>query len=229
MDSEQFNPGARHKKRPGWVSIAVVLLSAVIIGGVFVYHAAHSRTRTFDALANTNQPLVISTTDTIANNQSSSTMQSDGHGHYIQSFELRGKPMTTIYTPGGFFQCQGAAPAEHSCVKYPNDLTQSNVDPGASTFNQDKIKQLQRTAKYNGQQKCPYGNGTCDVWYSTTQYDTTTYYYINTASKRIVQTIHYGRFGADKNSAKVTVKTTYTFKDVRIVVPTIYTDAPKSQ
>ncbi|HSW80042.1 MAG TPA: hypothetical protein VLG47_04670 [Candidatus Saccharimonadales bacterium] len=244
MDTEQSKAGTARKKRKKWVIIAIVILLAILVGGALAYSAAKNKTNgsagspdksgssathPFDASPNRNQSLIVTTTSTISGRDITSTVQSDGHGNYNYLFDLQGKPMTTIYTTDGFYQCKGTVQAVQSCVKYPYDPTQSNVDPSGPTFDSAKIKELKGTVKYSGQKKCPDAKSTCDVWVATTKYDTTTYYYVDTASKQIMQTIHYGRFSEDKNSTKVTIKNTYTYKYVHVTVPTNYTDAPKPQ
>jgi len=230
----------KHKRRSIWVVITIVLASLVICGAL-VYSAAHKHTNSpkgisgktdrssnhpFVAESNSNQPLIVTTSSVITNRTITSTVQSDGIGNYLYTYDLGGKPMHTVYTPDAFYQCKGA---DQACVKYPNDPSISNFDPGGYAFSPEKIKELKNTAKYSGQQRCPGGNSTCDVWYAISKYNTSTYYYVDTASKQIVQTIHYGRFGEGKSATKVTVKNTYTYQHVHVTVPTDYTDAPKSK
>jgi len=227
--SDTFTP---RTKRTKWSVTAGSIIALLLIGAVSVYLAkinnkeSSALNRPFTAEANISTPYVATITDTVLNRTHHTTVESDGHGDYNYPSTNDGMPMTTVYTPDGFYQCNSAS---QLCTKYPNDPSISNIDPGGYSFSSTKINDLKSTAKYNSQQKCPDSRNTCDVWYTTTMYNTSTYYYVDTANKKIMQTIHYGRFSEARDSAKITIKVAYDYKNVTVSIPTKYTVAPQTQ
>jgi hypothetical protein len=225
-----------------WVLAVSAVVAALMIGGVIAYIAAKNNTsgstgvsktvssiskHQFAAVPNINQPFIATIENTLINHTTTTTLQSDGHGNRAYIITNPGMSTTTIYTSDAYYVCNNSL---QSCKKYSEVSANSNSsDPGTYTYSAAQIKNLRTTTKYGGQQKCPNGVGTCNVWFFTTQYHTTTYYYVNAATKQIVQYIHHGYLSGFKNDPKVTIKITYTYKNVHITIPTNYTIAPQSQ
>lgn len=225
--------GEKESHRRRW--IIIILLILLIAGGVAAYfitkddennnETSTSQTttpptttsqKTFSPAVNSNQPYAATVTTNANGQKKTATLISDGQGNFSYSTEVSGQTVSTVYTKDAYYICQGTS----KCIKYATtNLSKSGFDPSSYQYDTSRIENLKNSANYKGQQACPNGGGTCEVWSVTSANgNTTSTVYINTSTKRIVK--------ATTSNGTTENDITYDYKNVHITVPTNYTTVP---
>jgi hypothetical protein len=229
-----MNPESQSPKSSGgrsWTWIIVLVLLVLIGGAIAVYlvdknnKPSNSSTtsstqptkHTFAPAVNSNQPYSATITTDVNGQQKSTTMVSDGQGNYSYTYQANGQTLTTIYTPGAYYVCTSST----QCIKYTTtNANKSGFDPSTYQYDSTKLESLKNTAAYKGQQACPSGTGTCDVWAVTSANGgTASTIFVDTATKKIAK--------ATYSSGTTSSGVTYEYKNVHIAIPTSYTNAPQ--
>ena len=234
MDSGYTSSGGVQKSSKKWLWITLAVILLLIIGATIAYfitknnststsstnsstsQSSTSTAKSFAPAVNSNQPYAATISTNVNGTQKSATMVSDGKGNYSYTYQAGGKTVSTVYTPDAYYVCNGSS----QCIKYAtSSTTASGFDPSTYQYDTAKIENLKNTAAYKGQQTCPGGNGTCEVWsVSSDSGNTTSTLYIDTATKRIAK--------ATYSSGTTKSEVTYNYKDVHIAIPSSYTTAP---
>jgi hypothetical protein len=229
MKTDSSHTGQVKKKSTNllWV---VTAIAALIIIGISIAYFANKNTpissidspkKPFDAAVNSKDPMTITRNNRLQGDKTGSiaVLQSDGKGNYNYELIANGKPFnTSVFTPEAEYACKdGSSP----CIKYPRDTSANSFNPSGFTYTPSLINKIKAIATYRGQQSCPIGTSTCDVWVIFVKANKRLYY-VNIANKNIVATIDTGHIG----TTAITTLITYQYKDVLVTVPTNYTDAP---
>ncbi len=218
--------------------IMLIVLVLILVGGAAAYFvnknnndeqaqqaaqaAQAAKTKetanTLSAASTSGMPFVATVSTTTSGGQKvNGVMSSDGDGNVSYAYKADGKDVSLIYTADAYYLCNGT----DTCIKYPSSSTSgSGFDPSAYQYDSNRIASLKDTAAYKGQQTCPGGGGTCDVW-SVSSAGATTTMYVNASTKKI---------------AKVTTATatsssdiTYEYKNVTVAAPANSVTLPTGQ
>ena len=167
-----------------------------------------SNTKTLEAASTSGKPFVATVNTTINGKDVTGIMSSDGQGNVSYVYKADGKDISLIYTADAYYLCSGT----ETCLKYAaSKSSSSGFDPSTYQFDSSRLNALKNTAAYQGQQTCPTGTGTCDVW-SVTSGSTTTTMYVNASTKQIAK--------VTTKSGTTTSDITYEYKAVTVAAPT---------
>ncbi len=222
-----MNPQPTSRKKYVWLAVIVV-----IIAGALIAYFATRDNQPKDSTANnagkstpvanapasfapavtTNQPFEAKITSSGATS-TQATMDYDGQGSVSYAAQQDGQTSKFIFTNKAYYVCTGS-----QCLKYPaSQSASSSFNPNTYQYDASKINALKNGVAYKGQQACPSGNGTCQVWSGSSR-GTTSTVYINAANYRI-----------DRVTAKtdnITTTVTYQYKKITITPPANATAAP---
>ncbi len=232
-DQQYYENGKGGSNKKWWL---IILIAILLVGGLAAVYVAHknkkdkeaaststpssqstaSTTPAFEPAVNSNQPYAATITTTVNGTPSKTTMISDGQGNYSYAYSVKGQNVTAIYTPTAYYVCNTAT----TCVKYPaSKSSASGFDPTTFQYDTTKLENYKKSANYKGQQACPVGGGTCDVWEITsTSGGATTKLFVNTQTKKIAR--------ATYAVGSTQYNTDYEYKNVHITVPTNATTVP---
>jgi hypothetical protein len=238
MENDSSPSGKTKKHGISWLRLTIAIVALILIGGSLVYFnrkvnktsassssssSSTSARKPYYILANDNLPMIVTVNTRAQGDKTGSiaVLHSDGKGNYRYELFANGKPFnTTIYTPDAFYACKDFS---SPCLKYPKDTKSGDFQPSNFLYSAtivNKIKALKSTT-YQGQQPCPVGGDTCDVWTYGNKMSMKTDY-VNMSSKKLVAVIDAGHFG---NTA-ITTKMTYQYVNQAITTPANYKDAP---
>jgi hypothetical protein len=229
METDSSHTGQVKKKSTNllWIVIAIV---ALIIIGISMAHFANKNTPTsssnfskkpFDAAVNSKDSMTITINTRAQSDKTGSIaiLQSDGKGNYSYELIVNGEPFNTmIFTPEAQYACKDDS---SPCIKYPRDTSANAFNPAGFTYTPSLINKIKAIATYHGQQNCPVGTGTCDVWLYGNKIDKKNLY-VNTTSKNIVAVIDTGHFG----TTEITTHIVYEYGPRQVTLPTNYKNAP---
>jgi hypothetical protein len=174
-------------------------------------------TSTFAPLATANEPFVATVNTTVNGKEVKGVMSSDGQGNASYAYTTDGNKMTLTYTTDAYYICNDSA----GCFKYNvSGENNSGFDPSDYQYDTSKLADLKNNANYKGQQPCPAGGGTCDVW-SVSMGSVTSTMYINTASKHIIK--------VTSANGTSTSDITYEYKKATVTIPQNATTLPSGQ
>jgi hypothetical protein len=143
-------------------------------------------------------------------NKTLTVMKTDGQGVSQYTIGSNGQSRL-VFTKDFYYAC-----SKTSCSKVPSSATAGFVaDPKSYDVSQADINNANQSASQQGQQPCPVGGGTCDVWQTSglIQDDSTGKVYVNTESHRVVQI-------ETENPEGLKTKIVYNYGPVDISVPT---------
>jgi hypothetical protein len=174
-------------------------------------------TSTFAPEATANEPFVATVNTTITDKQVKGVMTSDGEGNASYVYTTDGNKMTLTYTKDAYYICNDSA----GCFKYNvSGENNSGFDPADYQYDTSKLADLKNRASYKGQQDCPAGGGTCDVW-SVSVGSITSTMYVNTATKHIIK--------VTSANGTTTSDITYEYKKATVAIPQNAVTLPGSQ
>lgn len=233
-DADSLHSGQSKKKGASWLWLITTIIVLIIIGAAIAYFNHKNSASGLSALTNTAAKKPFSATDnskvpvaitvnTRAQGDKTGNialLQSDGKGNFKHTIFVNGKPFnTSFYTPDAYYACKNFS---SPCLKYPREsASNSTFNPSGFIYDSALIKKIKGLATYQGQQKCPVGTGTCDVWSYDQKVNKRTYY-VNTSNKNVVATKDNGHFG----NTPITTNIAYDYKDQQFTVPTNYQNAP---
>lgn len=167
----------------------------------------NSGNKSFAALANNDSDFsAVITSKTDDGKTVAATMEYDkDSGAYSYKAAANGEGVTLIYTKDAYYMCQSA----DNCIKYPISQN-TGFNPGDYSYTQAKLDSYKQSSTYQGQEACPDGEGTCDVWKTSTGGVDSTIY-LDSASKKVVQ------IKTVKDGTESTVA--YSYKSVTVTPP----------
>ncbi len=196
--------------------VAVVVVIAAAGAGYALIKKNNSDTATeenqsaFNPASTEGQAFIATVTATPRKNKKTVTvMKTDGQGasEYLLNSSTKSR---MVFTKDFYYVC-----AKNSCSKFSSSASHGFIsDPNTYDVSQADINNAQEKAVHEGQQPCPTGNGTCDVWSTEglSEVGTTAKVYVDSESRRVVQI-------DAKSEDGVMTKIVYDYKPVTITIP----------
>ena len=225
------NKPAKKSRKGLIISAVIVLLIAAAAAAYFLtkddnstpYSSnttpppASQTANTFAPADTANEPFVATLNTSVNGKDVKGVMTSDGQGNSSYAYTVDGKKTTLTYTTDTYYLCSDGA----GCYKYAiSGENNSGFDPADYQYDASKLSDLKNSAAYKGQQACPAGGGTCDVW-TVSQGSVKSTMYVNTASKHIVK--------VTSANGTTTSDITYEYKKATVTIPTNAVTLPTGQ